>query len=211
MNRLGEMEKLDDVVINLQGDALAWFQWANERRAIRNWPELKAMIQEQFRPTQEGSAYEQFLALRQIGSVDEYCCQFELLVVSLIDVPNPIQEGNFINGLKPEIKVEVRMAQPKGLGRIIDLAKRVKERNEMLRRPKGQNAQYGQQAIPGVNANFRVNNPNTWTKTAFSTDRNPGTCSDSYFRRLTEAKILEKREKGLCCQCDEKFSPRHVC
>ena len=64
MNRMGEMEKLDAAMINLEGDALAWFQWADGRRAIRSWSELKAMIQERFRPMQEGSAYEQFLALR---------------------------------------------------------------------------------------------------------------------------------------------------
>ena len=29
MNRLSEVEKLDIDVINLGGDALAWFQWAN--------------------------------------------------------------------------------------------------------------------------------------------------------------------------------------
>ena len=64
MNRLSEVEKLDIDVINLGGDALAWFQWANGRPLIQNWPELKTMIQERFRPTQEGSTYEQFHALR---------------------------------------------------------------------------------------------------------------------------------------------------
>ena len=97
------------------------------------------MIQERFRPTQEGTAYEQFLALRQVGTVDEYRRQFELLAASLNDIPDTIQEGNFINGLKEEIRAEIRMAQPKGLGRIMDLAKRVEERNETLKKPRGQN------------------------------------------------------------------------
>ena len=65
------------------------------------------------------------MALRLVGMMDEYRRQFELLVASLVDVPDPIQEGNFINGLKAEIIAEVRMVQPKGLGRIMDLAKRV--------------------------------------------------------------------------------------
>ena len=69
MNRLNEAEKLNRAVISLDGDALAWFQWANGRRPIWDWLELKTMIQERFRPTQEGSAYEQFLALRQVGTV----------------------------------------------------------------------------------------------------------------------------------------------
>ena len=89
---MGEVEKLDAAVINLDGDALAWFQWVDGRRPIRDWTELKTIIQERFRPTQEGTTYQQFLALRQVGTVDEYRRQFELLAASLNDIPDTIQE-----------------------------------------------------------------------------------------------------------------------
>lgn len=89
-NCLSEVEKLDAEVINLDGDAIAWFQWADRRRPTRNWPKLKMMIQESFKPTQEGSVYEHFLVLPQVGIVDEYCKQFECLAASLINIPDPI-------------------------------------------------------------------------------------------------------------------------
>lgn len=31
------------------------------------------------------------------------------------------------------------------------------------------------------------------------------------FKRLTEAELAEKRSKGLCFKCDEKFVPGHRC
>ena len=31
------------------------------------------------------------------------------------------------------------------------------------------------------------------------------------FRSLTDAEVLDKRAKGLCFRCDEKFGPGHIC
>lgn len=31
------------------------------------------------------------------------------------------------------------------------------------------------------------------------------------FRRLTDAEMVEKRSKGICFRCDEKFAPGHIC
>ena len=115
-----------------------------------------------------------------------------MLTASLADVPDPIQEGNFINELKKDIRAEVRMAQPKGLGRIMNLAKRVEERNEILRKYKGENAPYGHQNIPGVTTNFRVQTPNMWSRSMPPTGKSLGSRYDPTFRCLTEAELFEK-------------------
>ena len=39
------------------------------------------------------------------------------------------------------------------------------------------------------------------------TGRGPG----DNFKRLTEAEYTEKRAKGLCFKCDQKFGPGHRC
>lgn len=46
-------------------------------------------------------------------------------------------ESTFINGLKPEVQAEVRMLKPSGLGRIMERAQRVENRNTILRPSKG--------------------------------------------------------------------------
>lgn len=57
--RLTEAEKLEAVVVALEGDALRWFQWKNKRRPIRRWDELREFMLRQFRPSSGGSLCEQ--------------------------------------------------------------------------------------------------------------------------------------------------------
>ncbi|KAL2543175.1 Eukaryotic aspartyl protease family protein [Abeliophyllum distichum] len=44
-------------------------------------------------------------------------------------------EGNFVNGLKREIRAEVKLMRPVGLDQIMDVAQRVEDRNSMLNLP----------------------------------------------------------------------------
>ena len=70
---------------------------------------MKQGIMGRFRPTQEGSLEERFLALRQEGIVKEYRLLFETLGETVPDVPEAFLEGQFLNGLKPEIRAEIRV------------------------------------------------------------------------------------------------------
>lgn len=49
----------------------------------------------------------------------------------LTDVPNSLLMGQFINGLKEEIKAEVRVLNPLTLEKTMDVAVRVEERNRV--------------------------------------------------------------------------------
>ena len=102
LNRKGEKEKLKVATISLDGEALAWFQWTDGRRPIRDWPEFKKLLLDQFRSSHEGSNCEKFLALRQEGTVRAYIRDFEMLAAPLTKIPTAILEGNFTNGLMPE-------------------------------------------------------------------------------------------------------------
>ena len=59
----------------------------------------------------------------------KYLRAFELLGATLEDVPEHVQESTFINGLRPEIKAEIRMLKPKGLREVMNFAQHVEERN----------------------------------------------------------------------------------
>lgn len=82
---------------------------------ILDWAELKRLILERFRPSQEGSLYEKFLALQKESIVREYRLNFEVLAAPLIGVPEQVLEGNFIKGLS-KIWAEIRMLKLVGLG-----------------------------------------------------------------------------------------------
>ena len=88
VHRMTEEEKMAAAMISLDGEAMAWFQWEEGRRPIQGWSELKAQILDRFSITQEGTLCEQFLALKQEGTVREYLCTFELLAATLAGCRN---------------------------------------------------------------------------------------------------------------------------
>lgn len=85
-HQLGDAEKLEAAAVSMEGEALNWFQWADGRRPIRRWPELKTLMLERFGLTQKGSTCEKFLTIRQEGTVRDYRRQFEALSSPLTDL-----------------------------------------------------------------------------------------------------------------------------
>ncbi|EXB38291.1 hypothetical protein L484_013924 [Morus notabilis] len=136
MNKMTEREKLDVAVVSLEGEALAWFQWEDGRSPIRSWMVLKLMLLERFRPMQEGSLCEKFLSLRQETTVRDYRRQFEILAAPLTELSEQVLESTFVKGLKPEIRAEIRLMKPERLGRIMEVAQRVEERNQSVCGPR---------------------------------------------------------------------------
>ncbi|KAL2894117.1 Retrotransposon-derived protein PEG10 [Bienertia sinuspersici] len=227
--RLGDEEKVEAAVVALEGDALLWFQWENKRRPICRWEEMKCMILRLFRSMSSGTLYEQWLANRQGGSVFEYRRRFIELMAPLEGVPEEIAMGQFVNGLKDDIKAEVRVLGPKTLDQAMDLAMKIEEKGRVgSNNPKWRG--------PGPNSYKGTNSPNsnfTYPKTSapsisplssyppsvnsspyYSYQRslgNPATKPVGEVRRLSEKELQEKREKGLCFRCDEKWSVNHRC
>lgn len=70
--KLAEEEQVEAAIVALEGDALLWFQWENNRRPIRGWDEMKRVMLQQFRPTSAGSLYEQWLSHQQTTTVVAY-------------------------------------------------------------------------------------------------------------------------------------------
>ncbi|RVX15939.1 Pentatricopeptide repeat-containing protein [Vitis vinifera] len=102
---LTKEEKLVAAAMSLDGDALSWYQWTDSREAFGSWDNLKRRLLLRFRPTQEGSLCEQFLAVRQQGTVAAYRREFEILATPLKGILEKVMESTFMNGLLPEIRL----------------------------------------------------------------------------------------------------------
>ena len=88
-------------------------------RPSTNWLQLKFRLLDCFGHTRDGNLCEQFLSLWKEGSVRDYLQTFKLLAATLDDMLEHIQKGTFINCLKPEIMVEVRMMKPEGFREVM--------------------------------------------------------------------------------------------
>lgn len=100
-----------------------------KRRLIRRWDELREFVLRQFRPSNGGSFYEQWLATVQTSSVTDYRRKFIETAAPLDRLPEDIFLGQFLNGLTEEIRAEVRILNPISLEQAMELALRVEERN----------------------------------------------------------------------------------
>lgn len=225
--RMSEEEQLEATVVALESDALLWYQWENSRRAIRSWEEMKALLLRQFRSTSTGSLHEQWLAVEQKGSVREYTRKFIEMIAPLTGVSEEIARGQFIKGLKEEIRAEVRLFGPKSVDQAMELAGKAEDKLSKERRfgPRSISAKggfgQGNSYISGQGNSYAF--PKTFqgsyvapstggsvqspkSMSSFSSNKPMGE-----IRRLTEKELQNKREKGLCFKCDGKWVPGHIC
>lgn len=126
--QLNEEERMEAAIVGMEGEALSWYQWEHRRRPIRVWMELKDLLLKQFRPANAGSLYEQWLAVSQSGTVTDYRRQFIKFAAPLENVPETILMGHFINGLKEEVKAEVRLLNPINLDWAMEIVVRLEEK-----------------------------------------------------------------------------------
>lgn len=113
-------------MVALDGDALLWFQYEDDRRPLRSWDEMKAMILRRFRLNAAGSLHEQWADHWQTGTVMEYRRRFVQLLAPLKGVSDEVALGQFMSGVNPEIKTELRLHNPRSLDRAMELALRWK-------------------------------------------------------------------------------------
>lgn len=89
------------------------------------------MALNRFRSAHGKTGEAKFLALRQEGSVREYRPWFELLAALLPKISKALLEGHFTNGLKPEIKAELRVLKPRGLEEIMEAVQPIEDKINM--------------------------------------------------------------------------------
>ena len=143
---------------------------------------------------------ERFFSLWQEGIVHEYCRDFEQATSTMDEIPECLLEGQFINGLRPDIQAKLKAHRPRGLGRIMLMAQKLEKKKiqtlKQYKYPNSRGNKFMNISVGGASKTLWIDNHRTTT-------------SKVSFRKLLDPKLQAKIEKGLCYHCDEKFSPRH--
>ncbi|XP_062085608.1 uncharacterized protein LOC133791705 [Humulus lupulus] len=213
LTRMTEAMMLETAIVSLDGDALTWCQWENQRRPITSWATLRRLLILRFRAAPIGSLSEEFLSVTQQSTVKEYRTKWEILASRVPDVLEHILEGSFMRGLKDDIKAVLHILQPIGLAQIMETAQRVEEGQQLFMagpQPKPSLQKSG----PNFNQNFRQTLTGLSTRSmppstqgghhqSFPAATNtrstttPPSRSPPPFRRLTEAEYQEKKARGI--------------
>ncbi|GAA0153942.1 hypothetical protein LIER_37772 [Lithospermum erythrorhizon] len=108
--------------MHLEGDALNLYAWINGEDEILLWEELVKVFQENYGPPEFQNPNEFPCALKQTGTIIEYCQEFARLVARVKDWQDHCLLGVFLIGLKDELKTEVRIHKPRTVFKAASLA-----------------------------------------------------------------------------------------
>lgn len=187
--------------------------------------DLKAFILRQFRSVSGGSLYEQWLATVQSTTVEEYQKRFIETVAPLERVSEEMLMGQFLNGLKEDIRAEVRLLSPLSLEQTMEMALRVEENNKAVRIRRNLLSSYKAGSISAQTKGPPTSvgslpSPVSVRSWATGAQESRGSVNGSKYlvgrnfgevKRLKEKELQEKKAKELCFRCDDKWAIGHRC
>ena len=205
---------------HLEGSALHWYKSASTNGRLEHWDEFSAAISRRF----GAEGYEDFDALLtklvQRTTVGAYQEEFEKISSRCNPTwPDALLRSSFVSGLRGEIQADVKALRPATLEDAFQYAILMERKHKEMRSHgrtfvAGRDSRYparpigtiaGSAAIPraagtpqGQRAPLRPSN-----------DVKGGT--RPAVRTLTPAQVEERRAKGLCFRCDERYTPGHRC
>ncbi|XP_019266920.1 PREDICTED: uncharacterized protein LOC109244312 [Nicotiana attenuata] len=149
--------------------------------------------------------------VRQVGVVEDYQKEFDRIMTRLHILPEYAISA-FITGLKPEIGFTVKNHRPFSLPQAYQLARNTEAQvNAQLKMIKST-------LYSGGSSHTRSNTYGSSSKGGFPKKEGnmlkreaAANWNKGNTRKLTTAEMNEKRQKGLCFFCDEKFFPGHKC
>ncbi|KAL5822982.1 hypothetical protein ACOSQ4_020882 [Xanthoceras sorbifolium] len=131
--------------------------------------------------------------LKQTTTVATYKEAFKRISHRIDHLPEPFLVGYFITGLRDDICLDVKIKQLKSLSEAIGVAHLIEEHNSL-------NTIF-QQTLTSPTTGLLGPDPTQKT----------GQITAAPFRRIFCHEVRERRERGLCFYCDEKFVPGHRC
>ncbi|XP_019257770.1 PREDICTED: uncharacterized protein LOC109235985 [Nicotiana attenuata] len=153
--------------------------------------------------------------LQQTGNVRDYQAEFDRLLTG-VNLSNENAISCFLGGLKPELNKFVRIQSPRTLLQAYKIARLQEEVFEAQAESWGFKPRLSNSSglLPNPNNNKLQYNPksqipNSTIKKPFEPNFTKN--NRPYGMRLTAAEMNDKRSKGLCFFCDEKYIPGHKC
>ncbi|XP_040996067.1 uncharacterized protein LOC121242242 [Juglans microcarpa x Juglans regia] len=182
---------------HMEGEALVWYQNALDSGQFNSWETLVVAMPGKFGPSAFDDLMEALMRLKQTSSVSLYTTQFEALSNRLKGLSDRHKMSCYISGLKDDIRVPVKMCNPMNLGAALGLAKLQEEYVLSSRKPWRPNPHFAEKWP--VNQNTLKDFSDEGIKNALP------------WKRVNASHMDEKRRKGLCFHCEEKWNPNHVC
>jgi hypothetical protein len=224
------IQRLAIASFHMEGKALVWFQEMNANRCFPTWDDFIKAMQIRFGQGSYDDPMENLTKVKHVGSVEEYKTLFETLAHRVFGLSESHKLSCFLGGLKDDIRLPVRMFNPKTLVDAYSLAKIQEEylisSRKSFKPPwnpntfqhssggamgntvKGNTSYGGRAALYGQPRSYDL--PATvgnQQRTSIPT----GNRAVVPVQKITSAQMFDRRKKGLCYSCDSKWHQGHVC
>ncbi|KAD3641782.1 hypothetical protein E3N88_31006 [Mikania micrantha] len=192
-----EDEKVDIASMHLDGDALDLFSWLSTDHRMMFWEDLTHAFQKNFGPAEFQNPDEFLCSIRQTGTVQEYRQEFAKRSARVADWPDHCLLGVFLNGLKEELKADVRIHKPHTVFNAVSLALQFETKVSHIK---------SQKTSSGTPTNTSIPDPKKGVTNVYS-----GTGPAKTGPRLSETEKQARYLKGECFRCGDKYGPGHRC
>jgi hypothetical protein len=226
-----DQQRLSISAFHMEGRALIWFEELKASGALKSWGDFLQSLRIRFGKGSYDDPMEELTKLKQVGVLEDYKTQFDFLASKVIGLPDSHKLSMFLGGLKDEIRIPIRMFNPKTLIDAFALAKMQEEtflaHKKAIRAawtPSSFQSSYhpsGQFSKSSNGGTARLIMPSSVKQVPYSgvtaSQSGKGVVGRSpnqavvQVQRLTQAQMDDRRRKGLCFNCDAKYSSGHVC
>jgi hypothetical protein len=138
-----------------------------------------------YEDTRRNTFFSQLINLKQKGSVVEHIENFQRLNIKVMDIPYEHLIDVFRGILKDKIQHEVLLWEPKSLENAFRVARNVESKN--------------------MDMATKRTTPNIYRENNVPSSKIPQPT------RLTPQQLEERKAKGLCFNCDNKYNKGHKC
>lgn len=201
---LGDDQRLQVASFHMDGAALHWYQYTHRNNRFIVWVDLVRALVIRFGPSNYEDHQGALAKLTQRSSVAIYQTQFETLANRTTNSSQSFLTSCFVSGLQPNIRSEVLAFRPTVMAKAIGLARlqEAKLTETPHFPPRAPFTRY----IPPLPNVLAL--PAPPTVLALPT---PPLATRLPIKRLSPAELQTRREKGLCYNCDERYTPVHRC
>ncbi|GJT16234.1 reverse transcriptase [Tanacetum coccineum] len=191
-HRTPDAQKLDVASFYMTGDALQWYSWMHSTSQLSTWDKFASDLELRFGPSSFVNHEAALYKLKQTTTVTAYLTEFEALSNRVQGLSTANLLNCFLSGLREDIRRELFLLKPPTLHEAIGMAKLVEDKLTTSR--------------------FSNPRPTVRPFTNPTTQPPPVTRNNPLpIKRLSPTEMAARREKGLCFNCDEIFSPGHRC
>jgi hypothetical protein len=161
------------------------YRWFCSHRSLITWTIFTEEMITHYEDTRSNTFFSQLINLKKNGLVTEHIENFQRLNIKVTDIVDENLIDVFIGTLKDNIQHEVRLWEPKSLENAFRVARNVESKNMAMA--------------------TRRTNPNSYRENNAPSSKTPQPT------RLTPQQLEERKDKGLCFNCDNKYSKGHTC